>query len=126
MTELMTELIKYISIATTFMIFDIITGLWASWSTHTYKSSIMREGGKHKITLVLVIIFGVLLDYAQTQVDLGFSIPATLLICMYIIIMEIGSCKENITKAYSKALPEQLSDAIDNAVDKVVNTNEEN
>lgn len=70
MTELMTELIKYIGVATAFMLFDIITGLWSAIATGTYKSSIMREGGKHKITLILVILFGVLLDYSQTQVEI--------------------------------------------------------
>lgn len=126
MTELMTELIKYIGVATAFMLFDIITGLWSAIATGTYKSSIMREGGKHKITLILVILFGVLLDYSQTQVEIGFSIPATLLICMYIIIMEIGSCKENINKAYDKALPDALNNVIDDAVDKVVNDDKDN
>lgn len=119
MNDIMTELIKYISVATLFMIFDIITGLWSAIATKTYKSSVMREGGKHKVTLVLVILFGVLLDYAQTLVDIGFAIPATLIICIYIIIMEIGSCKENINKAYDKAIPEELNDVIDKAVEKV-------
>lgn len=121
MNEMMCELIQYIGVATLFMIFDVITGLWSSWATGTFRSSVMREGGKHKITLILVIVFGVLLDYAQTLVDIGFSIPATLIICIYIIIMEIGSCKENINKAYDKAIPEEINDVIDNAVKKVVN-----
>lgn len=124
MEVLMNELIKYIGIAVVFMIFDVITGLWQAISNGTYKSSVMREGGKHKVTLILVVLFGVLLDYAQTQIDIGFSIPATLLICLYIIVMEIGSCKENIKKAYDKAIPDALEDAIDDAVEKVVNKDE--
>lgn len=125
MEVLMNELIKYIGIAVAFMIFDIVTGLWVAIATGEYKSSVMREGGKHKVTLILVIVFGVLLDYAQTQIDIGFSIPATLLICLYIIVMEIGSCKENINKAYDKAIPDALENAIDDAVNKVVKEDED-
>jgi len=98
---------------------DIVTGLTAAIVTGTYKSKVMREGGRHKLTLLLAIVFGVLLDVAQAVVDIGISIPATLLICLYIIVMEIGSCKENITKAYSKALPKSVSDAIDDAVNNM-------
>lgn len=116
--DVVVKLVQYMAVAVVFMAFDVITGLTSAIITGTYKSKIMREGGKHKLVLIMAILFGVLLDLAQAIVDIGITIPATLLISGYIIIMEIGSCKENIMKAYNKALPSAVSEAIDTAVKK--------
>ena len=45
---------------------------------------------------MLCIVLGVLIDYAQRVLNLGFSIPMATTICVYIVLMEIGSIAENI------------------------------
>ena len=80
------------------MALDVITGLFVSLKNKTFQSSIMREGLFHKCGSIATLLLGVLCDYGQQFLDLGFDIPVTLAICTYISVMEIGSIKENIQK----------------------------
>lgn len=110
-------------IAFAFIVFDIVTGVLASMITGTFKSSRMREGGKRKLFLLVVIGFGAMLDYAQYMADIGMSIPANATICGYIALMEIMSIVENINIAYPNALPKALTNVLyKSAEDKGVKT----
>lgn len=110
--------INFIIVTFVLIVWDILTGLVSAWVTGTYKSTIMREGGKHKMMLLVAVVFGVLLDYSQTMVDFGFSVQATKLICSYISIMEICSSLENIDKGFPGALPKALTNLLSSAADK--------
>lgn len=107
-----TNIMNIIVAAVMLILFDVLSGLISAWVTGTFKSGIMREGGKHKLMLVLAIAFGVILDYAQQIATLGFSVPATTIICGYICIMEVLSCIENINKGFPGALPKKLTDIL--------------
>ena len=87
---------------------DMFTGLIKAIKEKEYTSSIMREGLFHKCGSILTVVFGVLVDYAQSFIDLGVSIPIATSICAYIILMEIGSIIENIGKINPDILPKQL------------------
>ena len=91
-----------------FIAMDMISGLIKALKEKKYTSSVMREGLFHKCGSILAVIFGVLVDYAQTFVDLGVTIPVAVSICAYIILMEVGSIIENIGKINPDILPEQL------------------
>ncbi|MCD8127695.1 MAG: phage holin family protein [Clostridiales bacterium] len=78
-------------------------------ATKTFSSSIMREGLYHKIGLLLVILLGVLVDYAQGWLELGMSVPVAGAVCAYIVIMEIGSSLENICKINPDLMPDKLT-----------------
>lgn len=91
-----------------FILLDLITGLFKAFKNKEYTSSIMREGLYHKAGSVLCVLFGVLVDYAQTIVDLGVSVPITFTICGYIILMEIGSIIENVCAINPEILPDKL------------------
>lgn len=91
-----------------FILLDLVTGLIKAFKNKEYTSSIMREGLYHKAGSVLCILFGVLVDYAQTIVDLGVSVPITLTICGYIILMEVGSVIENLCAINPEILPDKL------------------
>lgn len=91
-----------------FIILDMVTGLIKAFKNHEFESSVMREGLFHKSGSLLLIVFGVLVDYAQQFVDLGVEIPLTLFICSYIILMEIGSIIENIGKINPEIVPKKL------------------
>ena len=109
---------KFIIVALIFILFDIITGVISAFITGTFKSAIMREGGAHKLMLISVIAFGVLLDVSQYMVDLGFQIPATTAICGYITLMEIMSCIENINRGFPNALPKALINALSHGAEE--------
>lgn len=88
--------LKIAVIVFAFIVADIATGLIKSIATHSYSSSVMREGLFHKLGEVVCMIFGVLCDYTLPM--LGIKIPLSIAqsVSIYIIIMEIGSVVENI------------------------------
>lgn len=99
------SLIHLVIVAVAMISFDVVTGVVSAFATGTFKSSIMRQGGWHKLMLLVAVAFGVFLDVAQKMVDLGISVPAGSCICGYIILMEICSNIENINKGFPGAIP---------------------
>lgn len=91
-----------------FIILDMITGLVKAFKEKNYTSSIMREGLFHKCGSIICIVFGILVDYAQTFIDIGVSVPVALTICGYIILMEIGSIIENVCIINPQIMPDKL------------------
>lgn len=75
-----------------FMLFDIITGYIQAIINKNVDSSIMRKGLLHKILLIIIIAGSFLLDVT-------FSLKISVVICIYIIIMELTSILENLKKA---------------------------
>lgn len=99
---------NYIIIALIFIGFDIVSGVLQSLINGTFESKKMRIGGLHKLFLLVVIAFGVALDFSQTLVNLGFSLPALKMICIYVTLMEVMSCVENVNSGFPNALPKPL------------------
>ena len=91
-----------------FILLDLVTGLIKAFKEKSYTSTIMREGLFHKCGSVLCIVFGILVDYAQTFIDIGVSIPVAITVCSYIILMEIGSIIENVCKINPQIMAEKL------------------
>ena len=94
--QALTPQIKTGAIILLFIAFDIVTGLIKSLSTHSYQSSVMRQGLFHKLGEIVCFIFGVVCDIFLPY--LGVKIPVSIAqsICVYIVVMEIGSVVENI------------------------------
>ena len=109
---------KYIIVTLIFITFDVITGVLQALINGTFKSHIMRKGGYRKLCLLVVIAFGVALDYSQTIVDLGFTFPCLKMIACYITFMEIMSIIENINLAFPHALPKALIDVLGHAAEE--------
>ena len=91
-----------------FIVLDMVTGLIKAFKEKKYTSSVMREGLFHKCGSILCVAFGVLVDYTQTLVDIGVPVPVALSICVYIILMEIGSIIENVCAINPNILPEKI------------------
>lgn len=91
-----------------FIVLDFITGIVKALKQKNFNSSVMREGLFHKSASILCVLLGVLVDYAQTLVDLGFSVPCATAICTYIILMEFASIAENLGQINPNLLPEKL------------------
>lgn len=76
-----------------FSLADIITGFIQAVINNDINSSKMRVGLLHKILIILVIILSFL-------IDVTFSIPfISKVVCFYVIVMELISILENISKA---------------------------
>lgn len=101
-----------------FVLLDMITGLIKAFKEKNYTSSVMREGLFHKAGSVLVVCFGVLVDYAQNYLDLGVSVPVALTMCAYIILMEIGSIIENVCVINPQILPDKIKSFFQKLSDK--------
>lgn len=91
-----------------FIILDMATGVIKAFVEKAFTSSIMREGLFHKCGSVLCVVFGILVDVAQTYIDIGVTIPVAISICAYIILMEAGSIIENICVINPEIMPEKL------------------
>lgn len=91
-----------------FSLLDFGTGIVQAIKNKSFSSSVMREGLFHKCSLVFFVVFGLLVDYAQTLIDLGVQVPLTIAICSYIILMECGSIMENIGKINPALVPSKI------------------
>lgn len=105
-------------ITAAFIALDMVTGLVKAFKEKNYTSSVMREGLFHKIGSVICIAFAALVDYAQGFLDLGVSVPMTIGVCTYIVLMEIGSIIENVTAINPNILPKKLKACFKKLSDK--------
>lgn len=109
---------NYIIVTLIFIIFDVATGVLQALIRGVFQSRLMRKGGLHKLTLLIVLAFGVALDYSQTLVSLGFEFPCLKSIAAYITLMEIMSIIENINLAFPNALPKALVGILNHAAEE--------
>lgn len=93
-----------------FILLDMITGVIKAFKEKNYTSSIMREGLFHKCGSIVCVVFGILVDYAQTFLDLGITIPVAVSICVYVCLMEIGSIIENVCAINPQIMPDKLKE----------------
>ena len=68
----------------------------------------MRQGLFHKTGELLCIALGILIQYAESYLDLGINLPVAAAICTYIALMEIGSAIENIGAINPEMVPSKL------------------
>lgn len=85
-----------VMIALALMGLDILLGLAGAVKNKDVQSSKMREGLWHKAGSVGLIVLAYVLDVAVDHVDLGVIFPGVVIVCAYIILMEVGSCLENL------------------------------
>ena len=97
-------------ITSAFILLDLLNGLVKALKNKTYTSTIMREGLFHKCGSLLCIAFGGLVDYAQLYLDLGTTVPVAVSVCIYIVLMEIGSTIENVCEINPGIMPDKLKE----------------
>lgn len=79
-----------------FIAFDIITGLIKAGYKGNYNSSIMRQGGYHKLMELIAIVVAYFIEFSVAYIHLGVNIPAAAAVAGYICVMEIISIMENV------------------------------
>lgn len=83
------------------MLFDIVSGIVQAIMNHEFRSSTMRKGLGHKAVLTLIILLAICIEILSSHVaGLGFGGVSIYVVCIVIIIMEVGSIMENLRKAY--------------------------
>lgn len=85
-------------IALIFIAFDVLTGWLKAIATKTTNSSIMRSGLFHKLGEIVAIIFGYVCEYSLPLIGVDIDIPFAVAIGTYIVLMELASIIENISK----------------------------
>lgn len=81
-----------------FISFDILFGLLQALTNQTFQSSCMRQGLFHKLGEILCYLFGVVCDATLPLVDIFVPFSLASAITIYIVVMEIGSILENLSK----------------------------
>ena len=81
-----------------FISFDILFGLLQALTNQTFQSSVMRQGLFHKLGEILCYLFGVVCDTTLPMINILVPFSLANAITIYIVIMEIGSILENLSK----------------------------
>lgn len=92
------------------ILLDIITGFAQACLNKEVNSSIIREGGIHKIGELLIMIFSIYVKEGIIYLNIEIPFNPITLVCGYIVIMECISIIENIGKMNSKCIPSKLSE----------------
>lgn len=84
----------------TLVIIDYGSGLIGSIANGTFNSSKAREGLLHKFAYAIVLVVTVIIEKLAVYYDLGYVYADALftLVCIWIIITEVGSILENVIK----------------------------
>ncbi len=91
-----------------FIASDFVSGAVSAMAQHEWSSSKMRQGLYHKFGSIILIFIAYLIDYTQRYADLGINVPVASAICVYIILMELGSVLENVGKINPQLLPARI------------------
>lgn len=81
-----------------FIAFDILFGLLQAVTNQNFQSLVMRKGLFHKLGELLCYCFGVVCDTALPLVEISLPFSLATAITIYIVVMEIGSILENVSK----------------------------
>lgn len=81
-----------------FISFDILFGLLQALTNQTFQSRVMRQGLFHKLGEILCYLFGVVCDATLPMINILVPFSLASAITIYIVIMEIGSILENLSK----------------------------
>jgi toxin secretion/phage lysis holin len=84
------------AIVATFVVMDLITGVMQAVANKTLDSTKMRAGLWHKCGFIMVVVLAALVELTMQFVDLGFTLPLFVPVCVFIILTEIVSIFENV------------------------------
>ena len=83
------------------MLADIAVGFVGAAVRHDISSTKMREGIGHKIMIIVLIAVAYLLGVGLGHVSgISAEIPSTEVVCWYVVVMELASILENISKVW--------------------------
>lgn len=86
------------AIVAAFVMMDLATGIMQAVANKTLDSTKMRDGLWHKCGFILIVILAALVEWTMQFIDLGFTLPMFVPVCVFIILTEIVSIFENLCK----------------------------
>lgn len=86
------------AIVAAFVVMDLATGVMQAVANKTLDSTKMRAGLWHKCGFIMVVVLAALVEWAMQFVDIGFTLPLLVPVCVFIILTEIVSIFENVCK----------------------------
>lgn len=84
------------AIVVAFVAMDLVTGVMQAVATKTLDSTKMRAGLWHKCGFIMAVILAALVEWAMQFIDLGFTLPLFVPVCVFITLTEIVSIFENV------------------------------
>lgn len=87
-----------VAIVATFVVLDLVTGVMQAVATKTLDSTKMRAGLWHKCGFIMAVVLAALVEWAMQFIDLGFTLPLFVPVCVFISLTEIVSIFENVCK----------------------------
>lgn len=79
-----------------FILLDVVSGVVSAYARHEISSQKLRTGLWHKLGYFFVIFCAIAIEWTMTKgLDLGFSLPLVVPICVWVSLMEIVSTLEN-------------------------------
>ena len=85
-----------IVIVLAFILLDVVSGLVKAVATTGFDSSVMRQGFFHKLGELLSVALCVVVDESMPRLGIPVEVDFSVVCCVYLVIMEIGSILENI------------------------------
>lgn len=95
------------------ILLDILTGIIKGIKLKKFNSKKLRQGGLNKLTEVLVMVFGYVLQYALPYFKVKVDFNILILICTYLFFMECVSIVENVGKINPDLIPEKLKNTLE-------------
>lgn len=92
------------------VVIDFLVGLLGAFIRGDFSSSIMRVGIGHKAMCALVVVLAAVLQVLAVHVTTLPIFPAVSVVCVYLIIMEVGSVWETIVKTYPELAGSKLEE----------------
>lgn len=86
------------AIVCAFVVMDLVTGIMQAVANKTLDSTKMRAGLWHKCGFIMTVILAALVEWSMQFIDLGFTLPLFVPVCVYIILVEVVSIFENVCK----------------------------
>lgn len=99
------------------VVIDFLVGLLGAFIRGDFSSSIMRVGIGHKSMCALVVLLAAVLQVLAAHVTTLPIFPAVSIVCVYLIIMEVGSVWETIVKTYPELAGSKLEEFFDDFKD---------
>lgn len=99
------------------VVIDFLTGMLGALLRGDFSSSVMRVGIGHKAMCALIVVLAAVLQLLAVHVTMLPIFPAVSVVCVYLIIMEVGSVWETIVKTYPELAGTKLEEFFDDFKD---------
>ena len=102
-----------------FVVLDYATGVINAALKKQVSSEKMRTGLARKFTYIIVLFVALVVEYAAQWLDMGFTLPVYIPVCVAIALIELTSVLENCTKINPSLTNSKVLDIFQSTLDKI-------